>query len=353
MLNIHKQLEIHKSLDYIISRLALYKAIHPLYNNLVQLCYNQLDSPKINPVVKECRGLILDITNNYKVVSYPFDRFYDYREGHTNIDFSTANYYTKEDGSLITLYYYNDQWFTASKRLPTAEGSVDTYEGTLSKLFWEVWNDLGYVFPTNTNYCYMFELVSNYNSPIVKYETPSIKLTGVRNLTTLKEETIDDHKHNWQIPQSYSFKDIEEAFAFSYKLNPFNQEGYVVVDANFNRAKIKGLQYEAVQHLTNAEASTNKVLKVIQQGEGDEFVALFPEDKWVNLNNRYKDLIVILNKDIEQFNKIPNDLEFYHSIAHLPYKSVLISIRKSKYNTVPQALADMPIKNFKKLFNNA
>ena len=54
---------------------------HNKYPNLICLNYNQLESsPKDHPVVRECRGLILDEENNWFVVSYPYKRFFNYGE---------------------------------------------------------------------------------------------------------------------------------------------------------------------------------------------------------------------------------------------------------------------------------
>ena len=43
---------------------------------LVVLNYDQINSPKMEPIVQECRGLILDYALN--VVCRPFDRFFNY-----------------------------------------------------------------------------------------------------------------------------------------------------------------------------------------------------------------------------------------------------------------------------------
>ena len=48
---------------------------HPKYPELYHLSYDQLESPKGHPIVRECRGLILSASDNWNVVAYPFNRF--------------------------------------------------------------------------------------------------------------------------------------------------------------------------------------------------------------------------------------------------------------------------------------
>lgn len=42
--------------------------------------YSQIDSPKQNPIVMECRGLVLDMNNNWELVARSFPRFFNYGE---------------------------------------------------------------------------------------------------------------------------------------------------------------------------------------------------------------------------------------------------------------------------------
>ena len=337
------------SLDKLIAQKGIITNRHRDYPNLISFCYHQLNSPKLHPITKECRGLVLDEANDWGAICYPFDRFHDYREGHANIDWDTATIYTKEDDSLCNLYFYDNKWHVASKKLPHAGGLVEAYGKTLAELFWDTWNANNYILPTDTAKNYMFALTSPYNSPIVKYTEAKLKLIGIRNLTTLEEEPIETCPYNWELVQSYDIKDLDSLLLNSYKLNPLKQEGYVIVDNNFNRAKLKGVQYTAVQHLDNEEASLNKVLAVIQVGEGDEFVALFPDPKWVKLNNNYKRLISNIEREYIQYKDIENDSEFYHATKHLQFQAILIGLRRNKYSSINEALSTLKPNQFKKI----
>lgn len=68
--------------------------------NLVMFKYNQLNSDLGNPIVQECRGLILN-ADTFEVVSYPFNKFFNYGEAHAaDIDWSTAWVSQKLDGCV-------------------------------------------------------------------------------------------------------------------------------------------------------------------------------------------------------------------------------------------------------------
>lgn len=53
---------------------------HPRYPNLILFVYDQIDSPKVHPIVRSARGHILDEDNNWEHVCRPFDRFLNWGE---------------------------------------------------------------------------------------------------------------------------------------------------------------------------------------------------------------------------------------------------------------------------------
>jgi len=59
---------------------------------------------------------------------------------------------------------------------------------------------------------------------------------------------------------------------------PSDREGYVVVDANFNRIKIKNPDYLAVHHL-KSKTSEHAIMEIVKSNEIEEFGAVFPERK--------------------------------------------------------------------------
>ena len=149
-----------KTLAELNADLGIKATRHKTYPNLVLLKYDQIDSPQAHPIVVECRGLILDEANDWEVVCRPYDRFFNYGDGHaSDIDWTTARVYEKLDGSLMMLYWYDEKWHVASSGTPDAGGQVNQETGlTFADLFWKTWNDLGYKLPLVQKTCYMFSV---------------------------------------------------------------------------------------------------------------------------------------------------------------------------------------------------
>lgn len=80
---------------------------------LVILDYNMYLIPpgkKGHPIVRECRGITLD-TRDYSLVAKSFDRFFNYGEQKNDpFDFSDFLVQSKEDGSLIKIYFFENRW---------------------------------------------------------------------------------------------------------------------------------------------------------------------------------------------------------------------------------------------------
>jgi len=186
---------------------------HKNYPNLVLLKYSQLESPMGVKMVQQSRGIILDSDDNWKVVSYPYDKFFNYGEGHAaEINWENARVYEKLDGSLMTVYYYDLGWHVASSGTPDASGEVMNTEMTFEDLFWKVWDELGYVLPTDENVCYMFEMMTPYNRIVVRHEESRIVLHGARRLSDFRElnPVVEGHNHKWETVKTFPLTSWDE-----------------------------------------------------------------------------------------------------------------------------------------------
>jgi hypothetical protein len=259
---------------------------HGKFPNLVQLKYSQIESPMGDPIVQECRGLILDESADWAVVAYPFRKFFNYGEGHAApIDWGTATVCEKLDGSLMTLYPYNGEWEVASSGLPDAAGPVGaSYGGTFNALFWETWVKLDYVLPplppnAHDRVCFMFELMTPHNRIICRHDRQRIALIGVRLLEGVMWE-IDPRPfadaHGWECARSFPLTSLDQCVTAAAALNPAESEGYVVRDAAFNRVKVKSPQYVALAHMKEG-FNLRRLLEIVRANESSEFLAHFPE----------------------------------------------------------------------------
>ncbi len=200
MLKTQQYIQQH-GLEKLITTYSLVANYSRRYPNLVQLCYHQLDTPK-NEITNECRGLILDINNEYSVVSYPFYRFSDYSEkSNAVLDMESLKFYEKLDGSIISLYYYNGEWNISTKTIPDADGKIynpkpngNKEEKTFRDYFFETFNKLGYKYPTDTYMTYVFEFMFG-GQGITHKNTEQISLIMVRDIKPVFQATYPEVNH--------------------------------------------------------------------------------------------------------------------------------------------------------------
>jgi len=109
--------------------------VDPMFPKLVNLCYKMTECTKTDPIVMECRGLVVD-TGNFKVTSRPFDRFFNYGESPDiteKVNYNNCKIQDKLDGSLVTFYYSEryGMWLVSTKGTPTARNAmtVDVVNG--------------------------------------------------------------------------------------------------------------------------------------------------------------------------------------------------------------------------------
>lgn len=243
----------------------------------VLLSYSQFHSNLNIELVRECRGLILDASDNYAPVCVPFFKFGNYGEGYAaEIDWNTAVVWDKIDGSLIKLWFHRGKWNVSTNgTIDASKATVMSESGTYLDLFLEAEKNSGldrkFLNPENT---YMFELISPKSTIVVPYKETTLYHIATRNIKTLKEL---DEDIGIQKPERYSLRTLDDCLN-SAKLLDACKEGYVVSDANYQRIKIKSPLYVSLHHLVGGVALTErKALELIQSGEDKEVLAYFGE----------------------------------------------------------------------------
>jgi len=290
--------------------IADYKLKYRDYEKKVLIKYDQIASMMGETIVQEARGLILE-KNTWKVMCLSFYKFFNSAEGHAaKIDWPTAHVLEKCDGSMIQLYWdwNKKKWFAATTGTAEGEGEVNNKLGTtFNDLFWDtVGKKYGLTEDTRvleTRFVYVFELTTPYNIVVKPHGESSVTLLTVRDRVTLKELPIGIAANKAEllgVPFVKTF-DLNEgnvgALERTFEGMPFSEEGYVVVDGNFNRIKIKNPAYVAVHHL-KSKTSEHAIMEVVKSNEIDEFAATFPERKEeiVKLKEGYDNLTVRLEE---------------------------------------------------------
>jgi len=257
-----------------------------------------------NEIVNECRGLTLD--ENFEIMRYGYYRFYDLGRDccdiNVNSNIKDIEFESKEDGSLIILSYFEDQWI-AGTRGSTFNNSYVFKNKTYSDLFWETINiDKNKL---DKDICYMFEFCSTKNRIVVKYNNDELFLTGARrksdNWSELKSDELDIIAKELNVlrPKIYKFNSIEKCVLNLLSLD-LNHEGYVLKRWNDNlkryeRAKAKGKQY--------LEAS-----RIICGLSLSSFVSMILSDKYVffekDFEEIYKEACELKDIIIEESGKV-------------------------------------------------
>jgi len=252
----------------------------------VILNYSQIDSAKHKtaPIVRECRGLVLDSNNDWALVARSFTRFFNLGEtdDDKNFDWSDFCGFHKEDGSLITVYSWQGEMHL-NTRNSFGHGEVGSSGMTWRELFTLAcpnWRELD---PSLT---YCFELCSRYNKIVRDYEKPTAFLLSVFDAhdelsrgQVLCEELVE----GIEFASHEVFASEEEVLSAVKQMEADDPtfEGYVLRDRNNLRIKCKSSSYLSLHRLSNNGniAHVKNILPLIMNGELDEVLTYFPEMK--------------------------------------------------------------------------
>lgn len=306
----------------------------------VILSYNQFESDFYNEIVRECRGLIID-EKTLTPVCVPFYKFGNYGEGYVpEIDWESARTQEKVDGSLIKVWYHNGKWRVSTNN------TIDAYKCPLglvdfAKLDcpYETFGDLFNVAKEAANIdferldkrnTYMFELVSPYNKVVVSYNDVAIYHIGTRNNETLEEMDIDIGVKK---PRSYDLKTLDDCVAAAKEMS-FNEEGFVVVDKNWNRVKVKSPAYVEVHHLKgNDELNIKSIIEMIKTNETDEFLSYFPEYEGAfnSIRERIEIFIFLLERELDEIQQktYETQKDFALAVKDKPFSGYYFLWRKT------------------------
>lgn len=268
-------------------------------DGIVILNYDQIESPKSHPIVIECRSLILNIYT-LGVVSRKFDRFFNHGECpdfYSDFDINRSYVFTKEDGSLIGVYYnhFTSKWEISTRSLAKAEGDHITggtfREKVLAAFGYASEDDFQYHMKGfNNEYTYIFEYCGPSNRIVTRYDYDHMVLTAIRNNST--GGYID---YNWLLSHAAKLQENELNVlpVKSYNLSSFDDikkaidelpalaEGYVCFDpVSGKRVKCKSPGYVAIHGLReNGALSMKRAYTLVLINDHEEYLIHFPEDK--------------------------------------------------------------------------
>jgi hypothetical protein len=316
---------------------------------LAILNYSQIDSPKSDPIVRECRGLTVD-TSDWTLVARSFYRFFNWGEMADEMplfNWSKAEALEKVDGSLIVFYKYRGEWRVNTRGSFANCGMFNTewaaryhkmpldwtwQQGILSALGLKSLNELQlYLDPALTYVC---EFCSLWNKVVREYKTPCVYLlTCFAGEEEVGPRSVPLFKTLGTYPL-YSADDVTE---YVNSQPEATWEGCVVKDDSFRRWKIKNKRYLALHKMKGANGDAlytpSTLLPFILEGEGGELLATYPEI--TDCFHHYKEKVDTAYNDLESLWHMVKDEESQKDFAILiegetKFTGVLFTARKNK-----------------------
>ena len=356
------------------------------FDDLIILNYSQIDSPKTDPLVRMCRGIVIE-KDTWNIVHYPFYRFYNFEEvveERKKFNWDNAVATTKIDGSVFGIFCHNDVWYISSRSQIGGNNQSSIPGVTYFDIFKEAIHPLDeneFFSILDKNLDYTFELVSPYNKIVTPYSESNIYLICVRDKgNNFKEISLKDafniehikaliEKEIIKTPEIIplidehgKFRGFNEMRNLAESGNP-TDEGFVVVDWSsydtnneaFPRVKVKNSAYVALHHLncgaTNDSSNMNNILKIFFDNEQDEVLATLPimknifsevEPKWNSWFNGLKNE----EKKFKKFFDLPKEermnykKEFAQEIDK-KYATFLFYMFNNNCNSVHETLEQM------------
>lgn len=238
-----------------------------------------IDCDFSDPIVQEARGIIIDL-ENLEVVCWPFRKFGNYNESYADkIDWNTARVQEKIDGSIIKLWWntMTGKWQFSTNGTINADTALanqmtqETFLDVIRKA--DNYNEIVLRLANlSKDYTFIFELVSPETQVIVKYPKPYLYHIGTRINIIGAEVDLDI---DIEKPKEYPLKRLDDCLKAVNELNKSDdgqvhgvkKEGFVVVDENWNRIKIKSPDYLMLHRMSsNANFSKERIVGMIRDG---------------------------------------------------------------------------------------
>lgn len=238
-----------------------------------------IDCDFADPIVQEARGIIINL-ETLNVVCWPFRKFGNYNEIYADkIDWNTARVQDKIDGSIIKLWWDN----TARKWQFSTNGTINAETALANQMTQETFLDVikkadNYneivlrLADLSKDHTFIFELVSPETQVVVKYPVSHLYHIGTRNNISGMEINSDI---GIEKPKEYFLKSLDDCLSAAYDLNKSDdglihdvkKEGFVVVDDNWNRIKIKSPDYLMLHRMSsNSNFSKERIVGMIRDG---------------------------------------------------------------------------------------
>jgi hypothetical protein len=322
--------------------------------------YDQINSPKMEPIVQACRGLVLK--ENLDVAAYCLPRFFNLGEALDVTDqFVWDKPFTvqeKADGSLIKIYNVNNHWEIGTRGTATAE--VPNYTGQLFRDM--VIKAMGFscekAFQRYAKlyfqhyYTYILEFISPDNRVVTPYTKAELVLLDVLGndgksvpFTEIEEEYVILREINIRPLKTYRLSTRKDVVQRVNTLSEL-QEGFVLRDVNGLRIKVKSETYVAVHKLRGDSIPTPKrIAELVVTNETEEYLAYFPEERerFTKYLRKWEIITSVAEDQFNHANQLANQKDFALEIRGCLLLPAMFTAR-TKNTSFSEALADLRTK---------
>lgn len=247
---------------------------------------------EINDLLRDCRGTIINKANN-RIIAFPIKGKYTNNEFFNNVSWDNCVVEESIDGTLITLYYFNDKWQISTK------GTLDAkcrWSGNryFRDIFMEVCNDIELNFEKlKHNFTYSFVLCHPDCRNVTQYKSGDLYHISSRNIDTLHEcdENIGVKKPRilkLDMHNDLGVNNYDELIQV-VKTIDYHTEGYMLYSKDRKyRTKIYGLEHLRIKQLKGDNPNTFvKLLEMrnkykageYQADDLEEYFTYFPEHR--------------------------------------------------------------------------
>lgn len=265
-----------------------------------------------NDITRMARGLIVDIESR-SIIATPFVKFFNLHEISESLPDSAFEVFEKLDGSLITLFFHDGRWRTATK------GHLSSPQARWAEE-WIKAHDLSALTPGTT---YLCEAIYPKNRIVIRYQKAGLSFLAAYDHEG--HEIIYDTLANlakvlqWDITNRLDFSSLSELISTAKTL-PVTKEGFILRFANGYRIKVKGEEYCRIHRLIS-NCTPLAVWEYWQTGKDPmEMRRELPEEFW-------PDFDCILFRLTDRRETIQNRIrELADSLQSLPDKDVGIRL---------------------------
>ena len=246
---------------------------HPVHD-IYLLDYNQINSKPGHPISDECRGLVLD--GNFDLVSGCMKRFFNLDQHPATdklFDWTSFKAFEKRDGSMIGVTEYKGgllirtrfSWADAECGM-SGKTWADLVRDSLTDKQVDLILDSG----AESTDTFVFELETPWNQVVIYHEKPKVVLlTIIRNDNGQEWGQLGVSRvaeaMGFDRPKEFHFENREQVQSYLDALEHAKQkdEGFVLIDKNGLKKKIKNRYYMAYHSVCTGIQSIRQVFDIV------------------------------------------------------------------------------------------